>query len=91
MVIHDVQDNTFYAHVHLQRKRQRLAVDARPSDAIALALRTRAPIFVHSRVMERGARRAEELMAEDVEPPEDSEALGDWLEALDEDDLGDAH
>ena len=91
VVIHDVRDNTFYAHVHLERKRQRLAVDARPSDAIALALRTRAPIFVHSRVIERGAKSAEELIAEEIEPPGDSEALGDWLEALDKEDLGDDH
>lgn len=91
VVIHDVRDNTFYAHVHIERKRQRLAVDARPSDAIALALRTRAPIFVHQRVIERGAKTAEELMAEDAEPPEDSEELADWLESLDDEDLGDAH
>lgn len=88
VVIHDVQDNTFYAHIHMEQKRQRLAVDARPSDAIAVALRTRAPIYVHARVMEQSARTTEEVVAD---PPDDSEALGDWLEGLDEDDLGDPH
>lgn len=99
VVIHDVQDNTFFAHIHLEQapdaepprktaRRQQLAVDARPSDAIAVALRTRAPIFVHSRVMEQSARPAEEAVSE---PPQDSESLTDWLEGLDEDDLGHAH
>ena len=89
VVIHDVRENTFFAHIYIERKRERLVVDSRPSDAIALALRTRAPIYVQSRVID--ARSTEDLAAEDVEPPEDGEALGDWLEALDEEDLGEAH
>lgn len=89
VVIHDLRRNTFYAHIHLERKRRRLAIDARPSDAIAIALRTRAPIYAHKRVIERGIRTDEELIV-DTEPPEDSEALADWLESLDEEDLGDS-
>ena len=42
VVIHDVRDNTFFSHIHIERKRRKLAIDARPSDAIAIALRTQA-------------------------------------------------
>ena len=90
IVIHDVRNNTFFAHIHLEHKRRKLAIDARPSDAIAVALRTRAPIFVHQRVLQRGARTAGQELIDDSEPPEDSEALGDWLEGLADEDLGDA-
>ena len=88
VVIHDVQDNTFYAHIHVERKREKLAVDARPSDAIAVALRTRAPIYVHSRVIEQSARAGDEDVGA---PPEDAESLGDWLKGLDDEDLGYSH
>jgi hypothetical protein len=56
-------------------------VDARPSDAIALALRTKAPIFVDERVLEN---------AKGIETPEpgDTDRLQRWLESLDPDDLG---
>src|SRR5919205_4139415 len=46
IVVSDLKENTFYAIVHLTVRGERVAVDARPSDAIALALRTRAPILV---------------------------------------------
>ena len=55
----DLRDNTFYALIHLQLDRQRLAIDARPSDAIALALRTESPIYVSEEVL-RKSRREEE-------------------------------
>src|SRR6202163_5169907 len=46
IVVCDLQENTFYALIYLSMNGDTLAIDARPSDAIALALRTRAPIFV---------------------------------------------
>src|SRR3954466_12957997 len=52
IVVSDVQDNTYYAMIYLALNGETLVVDARPSDAIALALRSRAPIFVEERVVE---------------------------------------
>lgn len=51
VVIHDIQENTFYAKVVLESNGGTLEVDARPSDSIALALRTNAPIFVSERIV----------------------------------------
>src|ERR671933_1891310 len=52
VVVCDLQENTFYALIHLRMNGEALAIDARPSDAIALALRTRAPIFVEDSVID---------------------------------------
>jgi bifunctional DNase/RNase len=59
-----------------------LSIDARPSDAIALALRTRAPIFVEEAVIDN----AKPFDAATEKP--DAERLQKWLEGLDPDDLG---
>ncbi|MCL2102911.1 MAG: bifunctional nuclease family protein [Syntrophorhabdaceae bacterium] len=50
--IADVRDNTYYAFLHLEQGSKRFSLDSRPSDAIALALRCRAPIMVSPEVME---------------------------------------
>src|SRR6058998_308284 len=52
IVVCDLQENTFYALIYLLLHGQSVAVDARPSDAIALALRTKAPIFVEDTVID---------------------------------------
>ena len=52
IVVCDLQENTFYALIYLSLNGDTLAIDARPSDAIALALRTRAPIFVEDAVID---------------------------------------
>jgi bifunctional DNase/RNase len=49
----DLKDNTFYAEIHFASEERSFTMDARPSDAIALALRFQAPIFVDERVMEK--------------------------------------
>jgi bifunctional DNase/RNase len=51
--IHDVKENTFYACIRLAGRKKAITLDARPSDAIALALRTAAPIRVARKVVER--------------------------------------
>lgn len=51
VVIHDIHDNTFFAKVVLELDGATVEVDARPSDSIALALRTNAPIFVSERIV----------------------------------------
>jgi uncharacterized protein len=78
VVVCDLKDNTFYAIIHLTVRGERVAVDARPSDAIALALRTRSPILVEETVIDN---------AKTVERA-DSDRLQQWLESLDPDELG---
>jgi uncharacterized protein len=82
IVVSDLKDNTFFALIHLTVRGEPVTVDARPSDAIALALRTRAPILVEESVIEN---------AETVDMSSasaDNDRLQKWLESLDPDDLG---
>ncbi len=82
IVVSDLKENTFYALIYLTVNGDTVAVDARPSDAIALALRVRAPIFVEDAVIDS----AKSL---DFTPDKaDSERLQKWLESLDPEDLG---
>jgi bifunctional DNase/RNase len=68
--VHDLRNQTFFATLYLIRPDgSRLAVDARPSDAIALALRTRAPILVAKKVLDK-ARKLD--LPLEVAPPEGS-------------------
>jgi hypothetical protein len=55
VVIHDFRDNTYFATVHLIVDGGAMTLDARPSDAIALAIRAKAPVLVEDRVFERGS------------------------------------
>ncbi|TAJ07120.1 MAG: bifunctional nuclease family protein [Nitrospirae bacterium] len=72
VVVTDLKDNTYYARVHLMSEDSEYSIDARPSDAIALALRADAPIFAK----------------EDVIRQQASEELGQWLENLKPEDFG---
>lgn len=82
IVVCELKENTFYAMIYLDRQGQTMAVDARPSDAIALALRTKAPIFVEDDVVE--SAKGLDLSKDTT----DSERLQQWLEGLNPDDLG---
>ena len=82
VVVCDLQDNTFYALIYLSLHGDTLAIDARPSDAIALALRTRAPIFVEETVIDNA--KTVDFSSEKT----DADRLHKWLESLDPDDLG---
>jgi hypothetical protein len=82
VVITELKENTFYALIHLDQDGKALKVDSRPSDAIALALRVGAPIFVEEDVISR-ARSVD--MTKDAG---DSDRLRQWLEKLDPDELG---
>jgi bifunctional DNase/RNase len=55
VIVTDLKDNTYYATIDLKMNGTQSQVDARPSDAIALALRTQAPIFVEENVMQKAA------------------------------------
>lgn len=60
VLIHDLKDNTFYGQVILRAGDTTIEMDSRPSDAIALALRTHAPIFVSERVIEQAGISSEQ-------------------------------
>ena len=82
VVVTSLKENTFYALIHLATGEGSLTIDARPSDAIALALRTRSPIFVEEAVIQsaQGVEASKESM--------DVSRLRKWLEELSEDELG---
>ena len=82
IVVCDLQENTFYALIYLTLNGDTVAIDARPSDAIALALRTRAPIYVEESVIDHA--KPADFSADTA----DSERLHKWLESLDPEDLG---
>jgi hypothetical protein len=82
IVVCDLQENTFYAVIYLSLGGDTVAIDARPSDAIALALRARAPIFVEDTVIDNA--KTVDFSSEKT----DSDRLHKWLESLDPDDLG---
>jgi bifunctional DNase/RNase len=50
IVVTDIQNGTYFAEIHLKANGNDVVIDSRPSDAIALALRTEAPIFVEEKV-----------------------------------------
>jgi bifunctional DNase/RNase len=54
--VNDLADNTFYAKIHLKKGEKEIIMDSRPSDAVALALRTSAPIYVYRQVLEKSRR-----------------------------------
>jgi bifunctional DNase/RNase len=82
IVISDLKDSTFFALIHVFREQGEVAIDARPSDAIALALRTDAPIFVLRSVMEKA--QAVDLATQ----ASDEEKLKKWLEEISPEELG---
>jgi bifunctional DNase/RNase len=82
VVVCDLKESTFYALIHLLVRGEPVTIDARPSDAIALALRTRAPIYVEEAVIDNAKT------LESSPDRSDTERLQKWLESLDADDLG---
>jgi uncharacterized protein len=83
VVITELKEDTFYAILCLKQGDEPISVDARPSDAIALALRADCPIFVAEKVMESAKLNTSG-------PPEGptAEQLRGWLEGLNDEDLG---
>jgi len=82
----DLRDNTYFALIYLNRDGKEEMIDARPSDAIAIALRTQAPIFVAEVVMQK-ARRVD-LSAQEAITSDDAKKWTEVLESLDPDDFG---
>lgn len=72
IVVTEIIDNTYYALIHLSDGKRETLIDSRPSDAVAVALRANAPIFVDDGIM--GTRTADEL--------------DEWLKNLKPEDFG---
>jgi bifunctional DNase/RNase len=92
ILVNDLHDDTFFARVVMDRDGERIELDSRPSDAIALAARAQSPIFVSESVMERAGVVPDEEIDLDEMTPEEIEQLApykDFIEGLDLDDLSD--
>ncbi len=82
VIINDLKDNTFFAVIELARNGTAINIDSRPSDAIALALRVNAPIFVTEQVV------AQAKSVEISEEKEETDKWKEWLEHLKPEDFG---
>lgn len=95
VVISDLQSETFFAEIVLEANGERLELDSRPSDAVALAVRVNVPIYVADEVMEKAGMEPEEELRpldRDGEAPEeqpgetgdeDLDVFRDFIEGLD--------
>ena len=72
VAVTEILDNTFYALIYLSNGKDEISIDSRPSDAIAIALRVNAPIFVEENILERRTK----------------DELDEWLKNLKPEDFG---
>jgi uncharacterized protein len=84
VVINDLKGNTFYANLHLNVDGEELVVDSRPSDAIALAVRVKAPIFVSETVVQT----TEQLGILTSNLSEEEDELSTIMEKMNPEDFG---
>jgi bifunctional DNase/RNase len=82
VIVNDLKENTFYAMIELNHNGGVITIDARPSDAIALALRVNAPIFVTEKVVTAAKN------IEVSEEKEETDRWKEWLENLKPEDFG---
>lgn len=82
VVVSELRDDTFYAMIWLEKDGEMISVDSRPSDALAIALRTDCPIFVEEQVIRTS--KATSSVSDKVTNDE----LKKWLESLNDEDLG---
>ena len=82
VVVSELRDDTFYAVIWLDHAGETVTMDARPSDAIALALRWDCPIYVNREVLESSRQAAGST------PNVNSDEMRKWLENLGDDDMG---
>ncbi|MDX2161367.1 MAG: bifunctional nuclease family protein [bacterium] len=95
ILINDLRNDVYYARVVIDLGSRQVEVDSRPSDAIALAVRTKAPIFVNEVVMDKGAIQPEDDVETEIAPPDGEmaddrlSAFNDFVNSLDLEDLDD--
>jgi bifunctional DNase/RNase len=82
VVVSELKEDTFYALIWVEQEGEMIAVDSRPSDALALALRLDCPIFVDDDVLKSSK------ISTAVSDKANSEELRRWLENLSDEDLG---
>lgn len=90
ILIGDLKNDVFYARIVVERNSKTIEIDSRPSDAIALAVRARVPIYVDESVMEKAAVTPEEEMEGEGAPEDEARlsAFSDFVDSLNLDDLG---
>lgn len=81
VVVTDLKDSTFFAVIEISLLEQTVLIDARPSDAIALALRVDCPIFVKESVLESSRTEISKVIDED---DDDFDEEIEWPEELDD-------
>ncbi len=86
VVVTDLKENTFFAAIHLINKGDDIIIDSRPSDAIALALRTGCPIYVEERVVEKSRRI--DLTQKGEQDKAEAEKWREFLENLSPEEFG---
>ena len=84
--VYDIRDNTYYAKIYFASLETDFFMDSRPSDAIALALRFKAPIFIDDKVIEKFG--AGDVKHEAVDESEEGKKWAEYLEKLNPDDFG---
>jgi len=90
IVVDAMSDNTYYAQLHFKQDDTCLIADARPSDAIALALRFQAPIYVAQAVLDATSKQGEFTMTQEAENlSTTSEDVQTWLENIRPEDFAD--
>jgi bifunctional DNase/RNase len=82
VVVSELRDDTFFAIIWMDHAGETVAMDARPSDAIALALRWDCPIFVNRKVLEQSKQTASGAQAVNADE------MRRWLENLNDDEMG---
>jgi bifunctional DNase/RNase len=82
VVVSELRDDTFYAIIWMDHAGETVAIDARPSDAIALALRWDCPIYVNREVLENSKQSLSGSQAVS------SDEMKRWLENLNDDEMG---
>ena len=82
--MNDLDEGTFYARVVLLLNGQEVEVDSRPSDSIALAVRTQAPIYVEESVLDRAAiSPSPDISTGKLSERREDDAFRDFVEGLD--------
>ena len=88
IVVNDLKDDTFYARVVMDQEGRHAEVDSRPSDAIALAVRVKVPIYVEEAVMDKAGVSLDGDLTGDEEGDDKLSAFREFVNGLDLDDLG---
>ncbi|GJL77098.1 MAG: hypothetical protein NPINA01_00870 [Nitrospinaceae bacterium] len=86
ILVSELKDNTFYAVISLVCDGNTVSIDSRPSDAIALALRTKSPIYVEEKVIE--AAKSLDLPDTETNKADEKQQWKDWLQNIKPQDFG---